>query len=199
MEQALEALRLEPNSPIINSHLANVYMALAENEKALFYGDEAERLGLASNADVMPRVLIHARRGELDEAQRLYASAFSVQGDKAPDEFRRMSIQAITDPEVAAKLLQMVDEAGDQLPLRNQFQVYLYFDAPERALAVARQIVESDPMQLDLPLLWSPESAALRALAGFPEILESIGLVDYWQRYGWSELCRVSVDGISCI
>ena len=41
-------------------------------------------------------------------------------------------------------------------------------------------------MQLDLPLIWSPESAALRTQARFPVILESIGLVDYWQRYGLS-------------
>ncbi len=198
LEQALEAHRLEPNSPIINSHLASVYMALAENEKALFYSEEADRLGLASNVDVMPRVLIHVRRGELDKAQRLFASTFPTQGDKAPDEFFRLTIEAITDPEVAEKLVQMTDQAGDEMPLRNQFRIYLYFGAPERALAVARRIVESAPMKLDLPLLWSPEGAALRAQAGFPEILESIGLVDYWQRYGWSEMCRVSVDGISC-
>ncbi|MCZ6827906.1 MAG: hypothetical protein O7D88_10475, partial [Gammaproteobacteria bacterium] len=130
--------------------------------------------------------------------QRLFASTFPTQGDQAPDEFFRLAIDAITDPEVAEKLVQMTDQAGDEVPLRNQFEFYLYFGAPERALAVARRIVESDPMQLNLPLLWSPEGTALRAQAGFPEILESIGLVDYWQRYGWSEMCRVSVDGISC-
>ncbi|MCH8895190.1 MAG: hypothetical protein IH927_02895 [Proteobacteria bacterium] len=198
LEQALEAHRLEPNSPIINSHLASVYMAMADNEKALFYADEAERLGLAASVDVLPRVLIHARRDELDEAQRLFASSFSVQGDKAPDEFQRLAIQAITDPAVAMELLQKVDQAGDQVPLREQFRMYVYFGGPARALAVARRIVETDPMQLDLPLIWSPESAALRTQARFPEILDSIGLVDYWQRYGWSEMCRASVDGISC-
>ena len=198
LEQALEAHRLEPNSPIINSHLASVYMAMADNEKALFYSDEAERLGLATNVDVLPRVLIHVRRGELDEAQRLYASTFSVQGDQAPDEFQRLAIQAITDPAVATELLQMVDQAGDQVPLREQFRMYVYFGGPVRALAVARRIVETDPMQLDLPMIWSPESAELRAQAGFPEIMESIGLVDYWQRYGWSEMCRASVAGINC-
>ncbi|MEE8108900.1 MAG: hypothetical protein V3T36_07090, partial [Gammaproteobacteria bacterium] len=124
LEQALEAYRLEPNSPIINSHLAGVYMAMADNEKALFYSDEAERLGLATNVDVLPRVLIHVRRGELDEAQRLYASTFSVQGDQAPDEFQRLTIQAIADPAVAEELLQMVDQAGDQVPLREQFRMY---------------------------------------------------------------------------
>ena len=198
LEQALEAYRLEPNSPIINSHLAGVYMAMADNEKALFYSDEAERLGLATNVDVLPRVLIHVRRGELDEAQRLYASTFSVQGDQAPDEFQRLTIQAIADPAVAEELLQMVDQAGDQVPLREQFRMYVYFGGPARALVVARRIVETDPMQLDLAMIWSPESAALRAQPGFPEILESIGLVDYWQHYGWSEMCQASVDGISC-
>lgn len=198
LEQALEAHRLEPNSPIINSHLASVYMVMADNEKALFYSDEAERLGLATNVDVLPRVLIHVRRGELDEAQRLYASTFSVQGDQAPDEFQRLRIQAITDPAVATELLQKVDLAGDEVPLREQFSMYVRFGGPERALAVARRIVETDPMQLDLALIWSPESAALRAQPGFPEILESIGLVDYWQHYGWSEMCQASVDGISC-
>ncbi len=198
LEQALEAHRLEPNSPIINSHLASVYMAMADNEKALFYSDEAERLGLATDVDVLPRVLIHMRRGELDEAQRLYASTFSVQGDQAPDEFQRLAIQAITDPAVATELLQKIDLAGDEVPLREQFSMYVRFGGPERALAVARRIVETDPLQLDLAMIWSPESAALRAQPGFPEILESIGLVDYWQHYGWSEMCRASVDGISC-
>ena len=173
-------------------------MAMADNEKALFYADEAERLGLAASVDVLPRVLIHVRRGELDEAQRLSASTFSVQGDQAPDEFQRLAIQAITDPAVAIELLQKIEQAGDEVPLREQFRMYVYFGGPERALAVARRIVEIDPMQLDLAMIWSPESAALRAQPGFPEILESIGLVDYWQHYGWSEMCQASVDGISC-
>ena len=97
--------------------------------------------GLAAEVDGLARVLIHARREELDEAQRLFASSFSVQGDKAPDEFQRLAIQAITDPAVAIELLQKVDQAGDRVPLREQFRMYVYFGGPARALAVARRIV----------------------------------------------------------
>ncbi len=198
LEQALEAQRLEPDSPIINSHLASVYLTLADNEKALHYSEEADRLGLAANVDMMPRVLIHVRRGELEEAQRLFGTISSVQGHEQQSEFIRISIQAITDPAAAAELLQRVNQAGDEVPLREQLRMYVYFGDPGRALITARRIVESDPKKLDLQMLWSPEGAALRAQAGFPEILDSIGLVDYWHRYGWSEMCRAGVDGISC-
>ncbi|MCZ6559351.1 MAG: hypothetical protein O6931_00485, partial [Gammaproteobacteria bacterium] len=198
LEQAMEAQRLEPDSPIINLHLSDVYMTLADNEKALFYSEEAERLGLATNVDPIKRVLVYMRRGKLDEAQREFANTFSIEGDNAPDEMEKLAIQGIIDPAAAAKLVQITEQAGDQVPLKDQLRTYVYFGEPERALAVAKKIVESDPKQLDLGMVWSPESAALRAQADFPKVLDAIGLVDYWQRHGWSEKCQASVDGIHC-
>jgi TolB-like protein len=198
LEQAMEAHRLEPDSPIINLHLSDVYLTLADNEKALFYSEEAERLGLATNIDPIRRVLVYMRRGKLDEAQREFANTFSIEGDDAPDEMEKLAIEGIIDPAAAAKLVQITEQAGDQVPLKDQLRTYVYFGEPARALAVARKIVESDPKQLDLGMVWSPESAALRAQAGFPKVLDAIGLVDYWQRHGWSEKCQASVDGIHC-
>ena len=46
-----------------------------------------------------------------------------------------------------------------------------------------------------LPLLFDQDD--LKQAIG-EVVLENPVQVDYWQRYGWSEMCRVSVDGISC-
>ncbi len=58
-----------------------------------------------------------------------------------------------------------------------------YFGAEELAL----QALKRSP---DLWIMWTPLLKTLRGKDEFRELLADMGLVDYWERYGWNDYCR---------
>lgn len=42
----------------------------------------------------------------------------------------------------------------------------------------------------DLWIFWMPHNAEVRRLPGFKNLVEELGLVDYWREYGWGDFCR---------
>jgi adenylate cyclase len=47
--------------------------------------------------------------------------------------------------------------------------------------------------------IWNPVMREVRQLARFKELVREIGLVDYWNRFGWPDLCRpVGDDDFEC-
>ena len=63
-----------------------------------------------------------------------------------------------------------------------------YYDAPELALAV----LDREP---DLWSLWMPVMSNVRQHPDFQAFAVEHGLVEYWERYGWSDACRPAGDG----
>jgi hypothetical protein len=49
-----------------------------------------------------------------------------------------------------------------------------------------------------MALFWLPEAAGFRADPRFPALMTSIGLYDYWKRYGWSDLCEKAENTVTC-
>ena len=46
--------------------------------------------------------------------------------------------------------------------------------------------------------IWEPFQAPLRAHPAFAQMVEDAGLVEYWDRYGWPELCAREGETIRC-
>jgi adenylate cyclase len=47
--------------------------------------------------------------------------------------------------------------------------------------------------------IWYPVMKDVRQLPRFKEYMKEIGLVDYWKRFGWPDLCRpVGDDDFVC-
>ncbi len=63
-----------------------------------------------------------------------------------------------------------------------------YFDDPEFALDALERAVTLNTV--GLKFVWSPAMKEVRQLPGFKEFMKKIGLVDYWEKYGWPDLCR---------
>ncbi len=67
-----------------------------------------------------------------------------------------------------------------------------YYGETELALKAMRR--SPDPW-----LFWMPLMSETRQLPGFKELVTDIGLVDYWQEFGWGDFCyRVGADGFEC-
>jgi TolB-like protein/tetratricopeptide (TPR) repeat protein len=68
------------------------------------------------------------------------------------------------------------------------------FDDPELALTAFEETMSWGPGQLYL--IWRPVFRDMRQLPRFKEFAREVGLVAYWQTYGWPDLCRpVGDDG----
>ena len=56
-----------------------------------------------------------------------------------------------------------------------------------------------DSSQLDLWYLWLPVMESVRQDPGLVELVHDIGLVDYWEEYGWGDFCaRTASCDIVC-
>jgi hypothetical protein len=61
--------------------------------------------------------------------------------------------------------------------------------------------IERDVLRHDInPLrdLWWPEGKELRAHPRFRPFVEKIGLVEYWKKAGWPDICRPAGDSFTC-
>ena len=46
---------------------------------------------------------------------------------------------------------------------------------------------------------WLPVMQEVRQLPRFKELMKEIGLVDYWNKFGWPDLCRpIGDDDFMC-
>ena len=46
--------------------------------------------------------------------------------------------------------------------------------------------------------LFIPDGTALRQDLRFRELVEKSGLLDYWRKWGWADLCRPDGDSFAC-
>jgi hypothetical protein len=63
-----------------------------------------------------------------------------------------------------------------------------HFGDPQLALAAMRKIVDAQPAQMIY--VWMPQLAPMRGLPEFETYMREIGMVAYWQEYGWPDFCR---------
>ena len=65
-------------------------------------------------------------------------------------------------------------------------------DWPEKAL--------KDGDYRPLEYLWWPTPPAVRKTERFKTLMHKAGLVDYWRKNGWPDLCHpVGVDDFACV
>jgi hypothetical protein len=62
------------------------------------------------------------------------------------------------------------------------------FGDPELALTAFEDSIAWSPGQVYL--IWRPVFRDMRQLPRFKTFVREMGLVDYWQEYGWPDLCR---------
>jgi TolB-like protein/DNA-binding winged helix-turn-helix (wHTH) protein len=117
------------------------------------------------------------------------------------DPINAAMLASIDDPQSALRELHRwyADPVVAARPL-NRRDIALWaghFGDPALALAAMRSVVlDSSARTL---YLWWPQLKEMRQLPAFKTFLREIGIVAYWQEYGWPDICRPGAnDDFAC-
>jgi adenylate cyclase len=103
-------------------------------------------------------------------------------------------------PARAVEVLQelSVDPAYSEQRLQTEIAIWAgYFGAPEFALEILQELIARNSQ--NLYAAWFPQMAAMRQLPEFKTLLREVGFLEYWNEFGWPDICRpVSEDDFEC-
>jgi tetratricopeptide (TPR) repeat protein len=87
-----------------------------------------------------------------------------------------------------------LDDAYTDQALRTQIAIFAgYFGAPEFAFEVIKELVARNTQ--NLYAVWFPQMSMVRQLPEFEALIREVGFVDYWDEFGWPDICRPQDTG----
>ena len=105
-------------------------------------------------------------------------------------------LASLDTPEQALAVLREAHAAGGNPVHRRDIGLWAaHFGDPELAFDALRAAIDEQGGQIIY--VWLPQAAAMRRLPAFKTYMHDIGMVAYWQEYGWPPLCRRSTTTTS--
>ena len=188
LEQALLALELDPDSPVINANMAEMYYVLGRDEEAIRYAELTISLGFWRDLNGL-KAAVYLRREQWDAARTELTQWFPAEPGAADAYVRTVKTgQGVV--EISAQM------AGQPTPGNERLVALAVLRQWDLVFDIAEQL--SDDRTLVISNLWAPELAELRRHPRFATLVERIGLLDYWKRYGWPDNCTPEDGGFSC-
>ena len=192
LEQARRAYELDPTAPVLASNLGNAHLLRGDDEQALRYSRLARELGIGGGNNGV-EATVAMRSQQWAEAKRLL-----VAQEELPAEFRPLIgpfVDAVADPAKrppVVKFLRSVDaKVATQLDL---IQPYLQLGQTDLVYGILNESLDQERMawvhEWDLMHLWSRDARAFRQDARFDDLVQRVGLVDYWKQYGYPDGCQ---------
>lgn len=192
LEQALAGLELDPSSAVINSRVAIVYTWTGQNEIAAEYFERSRLLGAGGATHLLAHGLALARQGNLAEA-RPFINSGVIARDGSTD-WIDPAFAALADPAKRPEALAVVDELSAQGRIYPQIEVTLrmMLGDTDGALRVARMLVQPG-LLFEMEMLFLPEFRPLQERPEFLELMDALGVADYWLQAGceWRDLAVV--------
>ncbi len=190
---AIRAREMEPDSQVLNSRLAISYFWKNDMRNARRFYNIANTMGPGAPVSQLSYALFLVRDGKIEEAGEVVRRTMTLlDADQSwvdplfaelgkPPETR--SLTAILPPYVATNAIPA-----------NVLIVFLAIAGEaDEAIKIAWQLVD-DPSFFDIELIYLDEFRILRQHADFPQLLDRLGLTEYWQNVG----CRWGDDGLYC-
>jgi len=201
VKEAIEALEraraADPLSAVVAVFLGiahaideNPSAALAETERGL-------ELGYFHPLFLGNAMLVALSSGDHDQIRRRVAAVSFENAD-----YRAINdtlLQHLADPDRGRAEVRRI--AATPAPADNLRSILIahwaaYYREPELALEMLNSIA---PGAADDGLLWRPIMREVRQLPGFKDLVRREGLVEYWQAYGWPDLCQpMTSDDFEC-
>lgn len=126
------------------------------------------------------------------EAERRFRQWFQDDGRIAPEHrvvYEKVA-PAMSNPELRPMAGAVVAEAIETWPEREWSQLYLMLGLPDAAVREALRS-KPDAGQILLLMNWSGVDRAFREHARFGELAQRDGLLEFWERFGDPDYCRV--------
>lgn len=179
LEQALNALELDPTSAVINSRVALAYLWLGDTRNAETFFERAAKFGAGGPTHTMGYALFLFREGRSAEAYELTRKAAQMAGGS--EAWIDPVFAALDDAAVYDAALVAVDAASaeDGISPQIEFIVRTVLGDLEGALRVARRL-ESEGEVFEMDLLFIPEVQPLREHPDFGNLLDALGISAYW-------------------
>ena len=181
LAEAQKARQIEPLRPVFISREAIVQFWSGNMDEAgrLFeLADSMEEYDAYIHDLTFALYLIQL--GEVDLAATKAISAldrYEQQSDWVTPVFA-----GLQNPAARAQALEIVDQIEPRLGRNVAITLRVLFDQTDEAMEIARELAVREVFEAEL--LFAPPFAALRAHPDFPELLNEIGLTDYWASVG---------------
>ncbi len=197
LQQAIAARSMEPASQILNSRVAIAYFWINDMPKARLYFEEANKMGVGAPEHHFAYTLFLIRDHRLEDARA--SMKFGLALAQSDDWWVDPVIDALAHPG-NQEMLDIAIETIDKMITDSVFPyitmtVLALFGQADRVMEIAMQVAESEPGTLyELEIIYLDEFKLLREHENFPELLQALGLTDYWTGIG----CRWSNDQVLC-
>jgi len=193
LDQAILARGRDPHSPILISRLAIAYFWMDDLENAERYFERANRTELESPIHFLAFALLKIRQNRVDEA-REWAKDGLIQFDQdyswVDTVFDGLGDDPSKRQEAHALVAQM--SADGTLAARVEITLWVILGDSERAMAVARQLVNGEVFEADI--LFIEQFQLLRDHPDFRPLMEEIGMTEHWSSVG----CEWKDAGLQC-
>jgi tetratricopeptide (TPR) repeat protein len=194
LDYAQRAKTMDVISPVVNDRLAVAYLWNDQDDLADRQFAVARELGIRVAAEPDAYLLLLLRLGRYDEARTL---ALTLQRMFArPSSWLDPLLAALADPRARPTAVAAVADAERERNISRRYALgaWLYLGEDERALHAVLDLMR-DRAEFEEELLFSREARGLRRQEGFGEVLERLGLIEYWDATGWPDACA-RVDGV---
>lgn len=193
LNQVLEAQKINPSSPGINSRVGMVHTWLGNSEKAAEFFERADQLGASGATHMLGEAMLLIRKGRLGEAESLVAVAVSMTGRST--DWVSPVLAAIGDPSMREVALTAIEEAFSDPDLDPRFNILArsLIGDTDGAMKVAVSLAGSAGF-LEMDFLFLEELQPLRQNPGFLLVMDKLGVQDYWAENG----CSWQGDKVSC-
>ncbi|MCH7822506.1 MAG: winged helix-turn-helix domain-containing protein [Proteobacteria bacterium] len=202
LQQALAAVALEPGSQILNSRVAISYLWNNDNPNARHYFDIAESMEVEVPDHYFAYTVFLIRNGRHEEARESVRKGLRlallddmwvdavIDGLAYPDDPQRLAAAISTIDSLSADKL---------LPAYVTMTLWALYadlidDSGDRIMEIALREAAEEGHIYELEIIFVDEFRELREHDQFPQLLQALGLSDYWSSIG----CRWHEDQVLC-
>jgi TolB-like protein len=211
---AAETFRQAPGDPMAATVMGATNFMLGNNADARRYVEMAINLGRPANIAPAPRILsdLKLRAGDLEGAAQIAVDALPPEWrSKGAEQTVRIVYAGLADPRRSAQakeaLKSFIAQAGPsalmqgdrELTIMTWFTLLGDLDA---AYTRANELVDAGRRAGFVGRLWvwvwAPELVSFRRDPRFQPLMEKIGLMDYWRKFGPPDSCELANNKLSC-
>jgi adenylate cyclase len=187
LDQARRAYELDPQSAVLISRLAiaNFWVGNLEDADRLFA--RAQSMNLESPIYYLAYALFRIRQGRIDDARRLAKDALLRYGEDIS--WVDPVFDGFDNPQRYEQAHTLVEKlsGSKRLPARVEITLWAILQDGDRAMQVAKRLISEGEI-FEAELLFIPQFQVVRENAQFPQLLDAIGLTEYWNAVncGWN-------------